>query len=53
MFYYVALFAATNIPANEELSYDYGPAMSHVTRCQCGAANCKGQASRSPPEEDE
>ena len=40
LLYYISLYAARDIKANEEVTYDYGSFMSHVRPCKCGAANC-------------
>ena len=46
--YHVAFFAAFDIPAFEELTYDYGygPAGSVAGKrliCRCGAPTCRGR----------
>ena len=42
----IALFAARDILAYEELTYDYGYVVGSVQdktlACLCGAANCRG-----------
>ncbi|KAF6255206.1 hypothetical protein COO60DRAFT_1462324 [Scenedesmus sp. NREL 46B-D3] len=50
LLFYTAIFTYREVPAGEELTYDYGEqyhTMADGTRhgfpCQCGAANCKGK----------
>ncbi|CAL8460742.1 g273 [Coccomyxa elongata] len=43
----ICLFAATNIPPFQELTYDYGPQYIQENldgKCNCGAANCQAPA---------
>ena len=44
--YHVAFFAACDIPAFEELTYDYGYVLGSVEgkslKCLCGARACRG-----------
>lgn len=48
--YYLAFFASRDIPAGEELTFDYNPGFdkkqkksSGAVECLCGAKECRGQ----------
>lgn len=39
---HIVIFAARDISAGEELTYDYRFSGEEVLRCDCGAKNCRG-----------
>lgn len=48
--YYLAFFALRDIPAGEELTFDYNPGANRkekkfagAVKCLCGDAKCRGQ----------
>jgi SET domain-containing protein len=55
LYYNLTLFAGQDIPAGTQLTYDYGPKMSHAAgnNCMCGAPTCSSRVAREALQHEE